>query len=404
MSELVLSKSGSVFGGALLVAGTSIGGGMLALPVLTSLGGFLPSLVIYLLCWLFMTCTGLLFLEVCHWMEGESNIISMAERTLGTGGKVFAWGIYLFLFYCLTLAYVVGSGDLVVQLSGGTLSEWTGSLIFIAVFAPFLFAGARVVGRLNVLLMFGLALSYVIFVFMGYGYVNTEFLVERNWSLSLVALPISFVSFAYQGIIPTLSSYMHHDIKKTRTAILIGSSIPFATYIVWQWLILGIVPTYGAGGLAETLASGNNAIQPLKTFIENPHVYVVGQYFAFFALTTSFFGVTLGLFDFLADGLKIEKNTQGKILLCAIIFIPPIMLASTSPHIFLDALEYAGGYGAALLLGLLPVLMVWSGRYRLGLKSTYSLPGGRWLLAILAAFVLFEVVCELGMTYLKFTN
>ena len=40
---------GSVFGGSLLVAGTSIGGGMLALPVLTSLAGFIPSFIVYLL-------------------------------------------------------------------------------------------------------------------------------------------------------------------------------------------------------------------------------------------------------------------------------------------------------------------------------------------------------------------
>ena len=78
-----MNKSGSVFGGALLVAGTSIGGGMLALPVLTSLGGFIPSLFIYLCCWLFMTCTGLLFLEVSLWMHAEANIVSMADRTLG---------------------------------------------------------------------------------------------------------------------------------------------------------------------------------------------------------------------------------------------------------------------------------------------------------------------------------
>ncbi|MES2272690.1 MAG: aromatic amino acid transport family protein, partial [Chlamydiota bacterium] len=54
-----------VFGGTLLVAGTSIGAGMLALPVVTASGGFLPALFVYFLCWLFMTCTGLLLLEIC---------------------------------------------------------------------------------------------------------------------------------------------------------------------------------------------------------------------------------------------------------------------------------------------------------------------------------------------------
>ena len=101
---------------------------MLALPVLTSVAGFLPSLVIYVLCWLFMAGTGLLFLEVSQWMKGESNIISMAETTLGHPGKIFAWVLYLFLFYCLTVAYMVGCGNIFVDLSQSQLPDWSGPL------------------------------------------------------------------------------------------------------------------------------------------------------------------------------------------------------------------------------------------------------------------------------------
>lgn len=388
----------SLFGGALLVAGTTIGGGMLALPVLTSPGGFFPSLVIYLFCWLFMASTGLLFLEVCLWMGGETNIISMAKRTLGAPGKWFAWVVYLFLFYCLTLAYVVGCGNLVVELFGGAIPDWSGSLIFVALFSPFVFAGAKVVGRLNIFLMLGLGISYFIFVFLGYPYVKMENLMAMNWPLSVFALPIAFTSFAYQGIIPTLVSYMNYDTHRIRQAILIGSFIPLVTYIVWEWLILGIVPAEGPGGLSEALEQGNNAVSPLKSFIHSPAVYTVGQYFAFFALVTSFFGVTLGLLDFLADGLQVKKTTGGRILLCAIIFIPPLSFAYFHPHVFLQALDLAGGFGCALLLGMLPVLMVWSGRYKMGLKSAEQLPGGRPLLVALLLFVLFEIGCEITLS------
>lgn len=63
------SSRGNVFSGAFLIAGTTIGGGMLALPVLTSQAGFFPSLAIYLLCWLFMVGTGLLFWETSTWIK-----------------------------------------------------------------------------------------------------------------------------------------------------------------------------------------------------------------------------------------------------------------------------------------------------------------------------------------------
>lgn len=390
-----MDRKGNVLGGALLVAGTSIGGGMLALPVLTSLAGFIPSVVLYFVCWLFMVCTGLLFLEISQWMKGESNIISMASYTLGGGGRIAAWVLYIFLFYCLTIAYIVGCGNIVSELSNYTIPDWLGPLLFVLVFSPLILIRTSLASLLNIILVAGLALSYFAFVIFGFRDVKPEYLLHADWSKSLMVLPIAFTSFAYQGIIPTLTSYMHNDVKATRRAILIGSFIPLIAYIIWEWLILGIVPTHGPGGLAEALQNGDNAVYPLRNFIQNPAIYFIGQSFAFFALVTSFLGVALGLRDFLADGLKIQKDRRGKILLAALIFVVPLIIAVLYPHIFLIALDYAGGFGCALLLGLLPIIMVWVGRYQLGHENNPQLPGGKIVLGLLGLFVVFEVASEL---------
>lgn len=382
--------------GILLVAGTSIGGGMLALPVLTSIAGFFPSLFVFLLCWAFMASTGLLLLEACLWGNSDANLVSLSYKTLGTPGKWAAWILYLFLFYCLTLAYIVGCGDLVTEIFNKSIPEWVGSLLFVLLFAPLIFAGARVAGHVNLYLMFGLAVSYLIFVFLGMPHVNLEMLTYRNWPASLMAFPIAFTAFAYQGIIPTLVTYMERDAKQTRLIILIGSFIPLFVYAIWQGLIMGIVPTYGSGGLLEALQEGDNAVYPLKNFLQNPSVFIVGQFFAFFALVTSFLGVTLGLMDFLADGLNIKKTFSGKLLLCALIFIPPLILSFTHPGVFLIALDYAGGFGCALLLGLLPILIVWSGRYYMHLPSQVALPGGRVALSLLILFVIFVLYSQIS--------
>lgn len=386
-----------LFKGIFLVAGTSIGGGMLALPVLTSVTGFIPSLVVYFLCWAFMASTGLLFLEISLWLKPDANLISMAGYTLGTCGKAAAWLLYLFLFYCLTLAYIIGCGDLLIQLFQGAIPEWMGALIFVLLFAPLVFAGARVVGRINLILMGGLAISYLAFVVLGYRHVKPELLLNHNWLLISSAFPIAFTAFAYQGIIPTLVTYMERNVQAIRKTILIGSVIPLIVYILWQGLILGIVPFEGPQGLKETLDKGQNAVYPLKSFLETPYVYAIGQFLAFFALVTSFFGVTLGMLDFLADGLDIKKTFFGKLFLCFLIFVPPLVIAHTHPGLFLIALDYAGGFGCALLLGLLPILMVWSGRYFSHLKSHYKLPGGRLTLSIMLLFVIFEIICQIRM-------
>ncbi len=388
-------KHGSIFGGALLVAGTTIGGGMLALPVLTSAGGFIPSLFIYAACWLFMTATGLLFMEIALQMKENVNIISMADKTFGLPGKLFAWALYLFLFYCLTVAYVVGCGDMLVELFNETIPREYGPLLFVLIFAPFVYLGARVVGKLNYLLMAGLALFYFAFVALGASEVRLDLLLQHNFALSIYALPIAFTAFAYQGIVPTLVSYQDRDRRKIRMSIFGGTTIALCTYIIWQWLILGILPYEGKGGLKEALELGQNAVYPLKDYLGTPLVYFIGKFFAFFALLTSFFGVTLGLKDFLADGLGVEKTAKGKALLCLLVFLPPLLIAKIYPHIFLQALDLAGGYGVALLLGMLPVLMAWKMR-KLHPETPHEIGGGNRLLLIMLLFVLIELIIEIS--------
>ena len=380
-----MSQQNSILKASLLVAGTTIGGGMLALPVMTGLGGFFPSLVIYVLCWAFMFGTGLLFLEVSQWVDKNANLVTMAEATLGLPGKIAAWALYLFLFYCLTLAYVVGCGELLASWIPA-LPQSYGPWLFTALAAPLVFLGAKVVGKLNVWLMLGLGLSFFLFVVLGASYVRVELLSYMNWRGSLIALPICFTSFAYQGIIPTLIEYMHHDIRRARMSIFIGTLIPLGAYIVWQWLILGIIPS---GELVEAMNLGQNAVQPLSGVLNNPLVYSLGHAFAFFALVTSFFGVTLGLVDFLADGLAWEKTSKNKLLLCVGIFVPVLLIQSFNPHVFLTALELAGGIGCATLLGLMPILMVISGRYWQGRTAGYHLKGGAPTLSLMLVFVLF---------------
>lgn len=387
-----MSKSKPIIGSGLILAGTAIGGGMLALPLQSALGGFLPSVCICLITWFFMTATGLLILEVVLWSPKEANIISMADTTLGLFGKVCAWLLYIFLFYSLTLAYVSGGGTLTNHLfqalQWSDFSPCIAPLIFVLIFAPFVAIGAKAVDSLNRILMLGLIISFLIFIILGVGHIELNLLSRLSWPSAIVALPIVFTSFSYQGTVPTITHYLGRDPAKVKKAIIIGTTIPLLVYLLWEALIMGVIPL---DLLARAQSGQETAIAPLKFVLHVPWLYTVGEFLAFFVLITSFLGVTLGLLDFLADGLKIKKNVQGRLLLSLLIFIPPLIVVMINPHIFLVALHYAGGIGCALLLGLLPILMVWRGRYRLKLKSSYSLFGGRSVLFLLILFVLFEL-------------
>jgi len=385
---------GHLFGGILLVAGTAIGAGMLALPVVTAEGGFWPSLGVYALCWAFMSCTGLLLLEGCLRLPPDANLVSMAGAYLGRPGKVFAWILYLFLFYCLSVAYVSGGGGLLLGWLGWPLPPWAGSLLFVALFSPFVYFGAQAVDRINWLLMTGLVVSYLGFLALGMRHIDGLNLQTSNWPMSIKALPVIFTAFSYQGVIPTLATYMKRDAKRLRIAIVAGTTLAFVIYVLWELLILGIVPLEGEMGLAQAMREQISAVEPLKTHLGRGAVYAVGQSFAFFAITTSFIGVTLGLMDFLADGLRVPKLGLRRLFLAALTFLPPLFIAFTYPKVFLKALGLAGGIGCALLLGFLPVLLAWVARKREP-KEPIMLGGGRKVLLLLFFFVLVELAMEL---------
>lgn len=392
----IVHKFGHLFGGTLLVAGTSIGVGMLALPVATAEGGFLPSIMIYLTCWLFMLCTGLLILEACVWMPKDANLITMATRLLGRPGQVFCWLVYLFLFSSLMVAHVAGGGSEIHAISGHALPNWVSTLLYVGIFAPAVYLGTQWVDRLNLLLMLGVVVTYLIFVLSSFSYVKMENLSHFNMTAAFGALPVVFTAFGYQSLIPTLMTYMNRDAKKLRLAIILGTSIPFLIYIVWEFLILGIIPTQGPGGLAEALTKGQNAVAPLGAYLKNPTLVTIGHAFAFFAMTTSFVGISIAFVDFLADGFQVKKKGIQKIGLCAIVFLIPMLISLVYPHIFILALSYAGGIGVALLLGAMPVLMVWSGRYFHGHSLMHQqLPGGKIFLGILLVFVILELCIQI---------
>jgi tyrosine-specific transport protein len=111
-------------------------------------------------------------------------------------------------------------------------------------------------------------------------------------------------------------------------------------------------------------------------------------------------GVALSLVDFLGDGLKMNREKKSnRYFLVFLTFFPPFLCVIFDPTIFDRALGIAGGFGEAFLNGLLPVLLVWLGRYAMKLPSDFQLPGGKFTLALLLLISLtvigFEFFCLL---------
>jgi tyrosine-specific transport protein len=369
---------------------------MLGLPVLSAAAGFWPSTLIFVLCWLFMVATGLLLLEVNHWFGKEINIVTMAEKTLGPTGKAVGWFVFLFLFYSLMVAYMAASGSLVVdfleRLFYIRLPESVGSFLFCILFGAVIYRGTHAVDRCNRILMLGLIATYLSLVLLGAQYVDHSLLKRHHWSATFLVIPAVVVSFGYHNLIPSLHTYFKGDLITLKRAILIGSAIPLLVYILWEWLILGLVPIQD---FEQAFNRGEIATEALEKAVGSSFVVNIAEAFAFFAIITSFLSVALSFVDFLSDALKIPKHRHGKLVLEGLALLPALICAILYPTAFLTALHYAGGFGAVTLFGILPVCMVWKGRYHELRKGPILLGGGKPVLILI-------LICSIAIMLLTY--
>ena len=274
--------------GSLMIAGTTVGAGMLGIPLATGNAGFWPAAVITVAVWFFMLITGLLYLEVSLWMPAETNIISIASRFLGNKGKIIVGLMFAFLYYCLMVAYYAAGAPLVTSffhaVFGVDLQGGSGYVIFGVIFGSIVAMGVKSIDRTNIILTVAMIAAYIGLIGIGSGAVESERLTFYHWPAVLFAAPILFSAFGYHNILPPLSTYLKRDRKTLKLSIICGTLVPLLIYLLWQWLIIGAIPQEN---ISQALALGQPATGALQAAGGSHWIYLIGQYFGFFAIVTS---------------------------------------------------------------------------------------------------------------------
>lgn len=338
-----------------LIVGTSIGAGMLGLPVETGRGGFFPSLLFLVVNWLIMTGTALLLVELLAKYKGNVNFITLSEKILGASFKMITFVIYIALFVSLTLAYAKGGGIFISDLLQ-SIPISLSCLIFLALFVPLIILGSRVLSIGNTFLTVALIGSFCLLIFLGLNKIHFPFLTHIDWKLGWLSYPMFITSFGFHSVLPSLNSYVGNK-KRLRWAVISGTSITFLIYLIWQLIVMGIIPLDGEHSLMAALTADQTAITPLKFYLKSPILSTAAQVFYFTAMTTSFLGVGLGLIDFLLDSFKIKPKLINRFLLAILIYLPALWVAQTNLRVFYISLKYGGGIACFYLLILLPILL-----------------------------------------------
>lgn len=394
----------SLLGGAMIIAGTIIGAGMLANPTATSGVWFAGSLLVLFYTWFSMLAGGLMILEVnTHYGHGAS-FDTMVKDLLGRGWNVVNGAAVAFVLYLLTYAYIFVGGDLTAQglgkLAGGEVALPVGQLVFFGVLAFCVWASTRLVDRLTTVLIGGMVIAF----FWATGGLITSVKLPVLFDSDApqgtpyliyiaTALPVCLASFGFHGNVSSLLKYFGGDAPKVAKSLKIGTLIALVIYILWQLAIQGNLPR---SAFAPVIAAEGRVpvlIETLSQFVPTGNMALVLSFFAYMAIATSFLGVTLGLFDYIADIFKWKETAADRSKTAAVTFLPPLVCCLLFPTGFVTAIGYVG-LAATVWTALVPAMLLYKSRRKFGQGRGYTVRGGLGLMAWVFLFGLINIAAQ----------
>lgn len=395
-----MNKQPSIFGGAMIIAGTVIGAGMLANPTATAGVWFAGSLLVLLYTWFSMLTSGLMILEVnTHYPHG-ANFDTMVKDLLGKGWNIVNGLSVVFVLYLLTYAYIFVGGNMTAQAMGGAPLP-LGQIAFFLLFAACVWWSAQVVDRFSSVLVGGMVIAFFWAVGGLLGSVKMPVLLDSAapegtpyWIYLGTALPVCLASFGFHGNVSSLLKYFNGNAPKVARALWCGTLIALFVYILWQAAVQGNLPRSAFGPVIQAEDNVAALIAALAKVIGESSLPRILSFFSYAAIASSFLGVTLGLFDYLADLFGFDDSRSGRTKTAAVTFLPPLVCCLLFPTGFVTAIGYVG-LAAAVWTALVPALLLTAARRKFGKGSGYSVYGGTALAVWVFAFGVFNILAQL---------
>lgn len=358
-------------GSILLIAGTCIGSGMIALPIVLAKLALIPSFLLMLVIWAVVYYTSLISLEL--------NIQAGHGLSLGALGKYFSGPIaemigtvsLKLLSYALLTAYIYGGSSVLQKLLGSDVHINHIEILYTIFIGLVFLLPIKWIDYTNRFLFIGLMVTVAILLAGLTSMVtwsNLPLLPEKTdpstWS---IIIPVVFTSFGFQGSIHTFINYCHKDVKILKSALLWGTLIPVVVYTLWIFSILIVIhhenPLFYAQIIAGKAEVGD-LIKELSSIAQWKSVQLLVWWISFLAIFTSLLGVGIGLCDSLKAIFtkKIPNTTFCNIMSSIFAVLPACIAAVLIPNAFIVVLGFAGMILSVIAI-LLPVYLLYQANF-----------------------------------------
>ena len=392
---------------ACLVAGTSVGAGMIALPMALCKIGILPTIILILGVWFFMYVSGILGIEL--------NLRAGRGLPLGKLARLYSGPIassigtisLILLIYALVCAYLYG-GASILQSFFASHVGWTLELKSIVLVYAFLL-GLLLIFPVGSILQVNRILFTILLVFFSLLVCGLLYKIElshlplldhsatnlRSWT---EAIPVLFTSYGFQVIFHTLTNFCDKNPVILKRSIFWGSLIPAIVYIIWTISTLGVLYRYAPQEYQQLLAGKlevGQFIQALAQTASWPLVQMLAAVISIVAIVKSSVGIGLALSDAWQEQFgKLNAKRQNTLKMVSVVLtlIPPLGMALFVPQLFLKALRF-GGMVSIVIAILLPLWLITRPKAQ-ERKVFYALTQRQDIRMLCLGFGILVILCE----------
>ncbi len=393
-----------LFGSIMFIAGTCIGSGMIALPMVLAKLGIIPSSILMLCIWAVIYYTSLVNIELNLQAGGGTALGELGKQNSGRIAQFVGNGSFKLLTYSLLAVYIYGGSSVLQNMFysfwGISASFNHIASIYSLVMMLMLSFSLKSLDYFNRLLFAGLLL--VVFVLIvallaSINWSNLPLFVSdaANLSVFRIALPVIFTAFGFQVIFHILTDYCENDAKVLRKAFFWGSLIPALIYLLWNTVILSAIYQNNSSFyhvmLTQKIEVGD-LVSVLSKIATIPFVQTLIWILSLLAIVTSVLGVGAGVRDSMKSMLMSKKENKYALNFVSafITIFPAYVLAILIPNAFIKILGFAGMILVVIAI-LLPVYLLCKAN---PIKLYYSVLKSKLLLTTSIIIGILIILCE----------
>lgn len=400
-----LKNNQSVLSGIMITAGTAIGAGMFSLPVVSSGMWFVFSIVCLLFLWFLNYLSALYILEANFQFSPGASFDTITTKILGKNWNILIGLSIAFLMYILLYAYFSAFGSMVTKILGWEIlitNKWMQGLMSIALGSLLAFVvwlSTATVGRISTILVFGMIISFIVSMTGFAVQIEASKLFDITGQKSSyfpylwAALPYFMTSFGFATVVPSLYKFYGKNPVIIKRSLLWGSLIALLVYALFIFVAFGNISRLEFIAINEAGGNIGDLVNAFEKGKGSNKINFVLNLFSNFAIVTSFLGVGLGLFDFIADKFSFADTKKGRLKTACITFLPSGMLSFFFPNGFIAAIGFAG---LVCIFGffIAPFFMVRKVRNS-NTESNYQVWGGNGLLIFFLLSSILVGVCQI---------